>query len=155
MKTSDSPQLTFAICNLGHTLNKIHCICTKFHVCVGLHACLFLQCKHMLSSICSLIETISFPVQSANQPAFLYHSAPEGKWEQDCHTLLTKTLDKIRTHADTAGQTIFQHKYSLLSFLFPSALDFGLCFHSSIYCMFPLSLFFQTPPQVIKQLGGG
>lgn len=76
------------------------------HACVSVCMCVLLQCKHMLSSICCLIETVSFPVQPANQPAFLYRSAPEGKWEQDCHTLLTKTLNEIRTQPGTLGQSL-------------------------------------------------
>ena len=48
------------------------CVWACVHACMSVCVCVcFLQCKHMLSSICRLIETVSFPVQSANQPAGL------------------------------------------------------------------------------------
>lgn len=58
------------------------------------HLCALLQCKHMLSSICCSIEAVSFPVQPANQPAFLCSPALEGKREQDLHKLLTEKKKK-------------------------------------------------------------
>lgn len=81
-------------------------MCAGYHDCV---LCVFLQCKHMLSSICRLIEAVSFPVQPANQPAFLYSPALEGKREQDSHTLLTKKKKKPwipYTHMQTLRWTM-------------------------------------------------
>lgn len=65
--------------------------------------CVFLQCKHMLSSICCLIEAVSFPVPPANQPAFLCSPALGGGG-MGKRTAPSKTLDTIHTSRHSDGQ---------------------------------------------------
>lgn len=62
--------------------------------------CVFLQCKHMLSSICCLIEAVSFPVPPANQPAFLCSPALGGGGEWEKGLPLPKPWTRY-TQADT------------------------------------------------------
>ena len=85
--------------------------CMHACLCVWVFGCMcvcFLQCKHMLSSICRLIETVSFPVQSANQPAGLpvpLCSRGEAGAGLPHTPDRKKLLDKIRTYAHTHTQT--------------------------------------------------
>lgn len=65
-KTSDSPQLTFIIWQSGLHLIKAS---VGLRASVSAHMCVFLQCKHMPSPICCLIEAASFPAQPASEPA--------------------------------------------------------------------------------------
>ena len=122
------------------------CVWACVHACMSVCVCVcFLQCKHMLSSICRLIETVSFPVQSANQPAGLpvplcsrgeagagLPHTPDRKnpWIRYVH---------IHTHTHTVGQTMTWPHISTQTHSQSPLLSLS-------FRLGPQALFFSIPP---------